>query len=291
MQNHKLFSLTLFVAPALFFYGLFLVAPMIGGIVYSFTNWDGLNPAFRFIGLRNYTEALWTDHNFIHSILFTFKYAAVVLVLQNGLALALALMIESKIKTKSLFRTVFFLPNMLSMIIGSFMWTFIFLKVLPEVAKLAAMPALDQSWLGDPGLAFYSILIVSLWTGTGYMMLIYMAALQGVPQELKEAAIIDGAGKVRVFFHVTLPMIMNAITICLFLTLNSAFKIFDTVYALTGGGPGRATQVMCLNIYDEAFSNNFRFGYADAKAIILFFIVLLITLIQLRIMKKREVEA
>ena len=291
IKSHKYYSLALFVAPALIIYCIFLVIPMLGGIFYSFTDWNGLNPDFNFIGLQNYIEALTDDVNFKNSTVFTFKYAFVVLIIQNVVALLLALLIESKSKSKGMFRTIFFMPNMLSMIIGSFIWTFIFAKVLPEIASKTFLTFLDQSWLGDPHLAFYSILITSLWVGIGYMMIIYMAALQGVPQELQEAAIIDGANRFRVFFHVTLPMIMHAVTICLFLTISSAFKIFDTVYALTGGGPGRETQVMSLDIYEEAFSNNFRFGYADAKAIILFLIVLIITLIQLHIMKKKEVEA
>jgi raffinose/stachyose/melibiose transport system permease protein len=132
---------------------------------------------------------------------------------------------------------------------------------------------------------------VSLWQGIGYMMVIYMAALQGVPKQLKEAAMIDGANAFQRIIHVVLPMIMHAITICSFLTLNGAFKVFDVVYALTQGGPGTSTQVMALNIYEEAFSNNFRFGYANAKAMILFLVVLIITLIQVRILKRKEVEA
>jgi raffinose/stachyose/melibiose transport system permease protein len=132
---------------------------------------------------------------------------------------------------------------------------------------------------------------VSLWQGIGYMMVIYMAALQGVPKQLKEAAMIDGANAYQRIIHVVLPMIMHAITICSFLTLNGAFKVFDVVYALTQGGPGTSTQVMALNIYEEAFSNNFRFGYANAKAMILFLVVLIITLIQVRILKRKEVEA
>ncbi len=153
------------------------------------------------------------------------------------------------------------------------------------------MTFLDQSWIGDPRFSFFSIVIVSLWNGVGYMMIIYLAGLQGVPQSLKEAAVIDGANPFQQFRHITLPMITHAITICFFLTLNGAFKVFEVVFGLTGGGPGRATQVITMNIYEEAFSNNFRYGYASAKSVILFVIVLIITLIQIRITKRNEVEA
>ncbi|MNC42293.1 sn-glycerol-3-phosphate transport system permease protein UgpA [compost metagenome] len=123
------------------------------------------------------------------------------------------------------------------------------------------------------------------------MMIIYLAALQGVPQSLKEAAVIDGASPFQTFRKVTLPMITHAVTICFFLTLNGAFKVFEVVYGLTGGGPGRSTQVITMNIYEEAFSNNFRYGYASAKSVILFIIILLFTFIQIGVMKRKEVEA
>ncbi|MMZ63233.1 Lactose transport system permease protein LacF [compost metagenome] len=183
------------------------------------------------------------------------------------------------------------MPNMISVIISAFMWTFIFSQVLPQLAEKTGLALLDQLWIGDPSVSFYSILIVSLWNGVGYMMIIYLAALQGVPQSIKEAALIDGATPLQSFRHVTMPLISHAVTICFFLTLNGAFKVFEVVYGLTGGGPGRSTQVITMNIYEEAFSNNFRYGYASAKSVILFVIVLIITFIQIGAMKKREVEA
>jgi ABC-type sugar transport systems, permease components len=290
-NKKKLASLFLFTAPALIFYTIFLVIPMIGGIVYSFTDWNGLNLNLSFVGLSNFVEALKEDKDFVNSIWFTFKYSIIIIIIENLGALFLAVIIESKNKGKGFFRTIFFMPNMISMIIGSFIWTFIFTKVLVQIAAQTPFKFLDQSWIGDPNFSFFSIIIVSVWAGTGYLMLIYLAALQGVPPELKEAALIDGATKVQNFFKVTLPMIMHAITICVFLTLNTGFKVFDTVYALTGGGPGKMTQVMTLNIYQEAFSSNFRFGYACAKSMIMFLIILIITLVQLGVMKKKEVEA
>jgi raffinose/stachyose/melibiose transport system permease protein len=284
-------SLILFVLPAFIFYILFLFIPTIGAGVYSFTDWNGLNKTFNFVGFSNYIEAFRDDDAFRHSFIFTLKYTIFIFVIQNIAALGLALLIESRIKSKGFFRTIFFMPNMISLIISSLMFSFIFTNVFPELSKQAIFSVLDQSWIGDPKVSFYSILIVSLWQGIGYMMVIYMAALQGVPKQLKEAAMIDGANAFQRIIHVVLPMIMHAITICSFLTLNGAFKVFDVVYALTQGGPGTSTQVMALNIYEEAFSNNFRFGYANAKAMILFLVVLIITLIQVRILKRKEVEA
>ncbi|MDP9678890.1 raffinose/stachyose/melibiose transport system permease protein [Paenibacillus jamilae] len=287
----KYVMLLAFTAPALIFYAIFLLIPTISGMYYSFTDWNGLNPNYNFIGLGNFVESLKEDPDFLNSLWFTLKYVLVMIVLQNVLALVLAVLIESRTRSKGFFRTIFFMPNMISTIISAFMWTFVFSSVLPQIAEKTAIAFLGQSWLGDPKVSFFSIIIASLWNGVGYMMIIYLAALQGVPQSLKEAAIIDGANAFQTLRSVTLPMITHAITICFFLTLNGAFKVYEVVYGLTGGGPGRSTQVITMNIYEEAFSNNFRYGYASAKSVILFAIVLIFTLIQLRVMKKREVEA
>ncbi|MBB3112820.1 raffinose/stachyose/melibiose transport system permease protein [Paenibacillus phyllosphaerae] len=284
-------SLLAFTAPALILYAIFLLVPTIGGMYYSFTDWNGLNRSYDFIGLGNFVEALTDDPDFVNSLWFTLKYVLFMIVLQNAIALVLAVFIESRKKSKGFFRTIFFMPNMISTIISAFMWTFVFTQVLPQIAEKTSMLFLDQSWIGDPKYSFVSILIVSLWNGVGYMMIIYLAALQGVPQSLKEAAIIDGANAFQTFRSVTMPMITHAITICFFLTLNGAFKVFEVVFGLTGGGPGRSTQVITMNIYEEAFSNNFRYGYASAKSVILFVIILIFTLVQITVMKRKEVEA
>lgn len=287
----RILSLLAFVAPAFVIYALFLLIPTLGGMYYSFTDWNGLNQNYSFIGLENFTEALREDPDFVNSLWFTLKYVLFMVVLQNAFALLLAILIETRTRSKGFFRTIFFMPNMISVIISAFMWTFIFSQVLPQLAEKTGLALLDQLWIGDPSVSFYSILIVSLWNGVGYMMIIYLAALQGVPQSIKEAALIDGATPLQSFRHVTMPLISHAVTICFFLTLNGAFKVFEVVYGLTGGGPGRSTQVITMNIYEEAFSNNFRYGYASAKSVILFVIVLIITFIQIGAMKKREVEA
>lgn len=281
-RNLKLLS---FVLPAFIFYFTFVLVPAIGGFWYSLTDWNLLNRSVNFVGPDNYIEAFSADPYFISSILFTLKFVLYMVILQNGLALILALLIENRDSTKTWFRTIFFMPNMISMIIAGFMWMFIFTKVLPGIDFL------NRTWIGDPRWSFFAILIVSLWAGVGYLMIIYIAAIQSIPRQLIEAAMIDGARNMTLFRYVKLPMILPAVTIGVFLSLNSSFKVFEAVYALTGGGPGRSTQVIALNIFEEAFNMSNRFGYASAKAIILFLIVALITFIQLRIMKNREVQA
>ena len=289
--SKKNISLLAFVAPALILYITFMLIPLLQGFFYGLTNWSGLPTPWKFIGLSNFVEAFKDDQDFVNSIIFTAKYAIVVVILQNVFALGLALLVDSKKKSSGIFRTIFFMPNMISMVIASFVWVFIFSKVSAKIAEVTPFKFLNQSWFGDAKLASIAIVIVTLWVGVGYMMLIYLAALQGVPQELKEAAVIDGANVVQTFFNVILPMIMHAITICLFLTIAGAFKAFDIVFALTGGAPVKSTEVMGINIYQTAFMGNMRFGYSSAKSVILFLIILIVTLVQLNVLKKREVEA
>ena len=289
-MKKKNLILFLFCFPAILLYSTFVLYPALGGFWYSLTDWDGLAPTYdQYVGLSNYKELLG-DQNFINSLLFTSKYVIYMVIFQNLIALVLAIIIESLNKGKTLFRTIFFFPNMISMIIGGFIWMFIFTRVFPYLADTVGIAILGESWIGNPEYSFYSILILSLWGSVGYLMIIYIAALQSIPQNLIEAAKIDGANGIQVIWHIIRPLILNSITIGIFISLSASFKVFDQVYALTGGGPGRQTQVVSLNIFNEAFFMQRRFGYASAKAVVLFLIILIITGIQLMVMKKKEVE-
>lgn len=287
----KILSLLAFCAPALIFYIVFMAYPMICAFFYSLTDWNGIFKEYNMVGLANYVETFTDDPRFIQSLLYTIKYVVVIVIVENALALMLAVIVENLRRTRTLFRAIFFLPNVLSIYIGSLMWSFVFSRVIPQLSEQALFMFLDQPWLSDKNFAFFSIVMVTLWQGVGYVMIIYIAALQGVPGDLLEAAEIDGASPFQKFRSVTLPMLMPAVTICLFLTLNSSFKIFDVVYSLTDGGPGYSSEVISLNIYREGFLGNLRFGYATAKSMILFLIILVLTLIQTTITKRKEVES
>lgn len=282
-------TLLIFAAPALIVYLIFKLYPAISGIYYSMTDWNGLSKTYNFIGLKNFIEMMG-DTYFWSSMWFTLKYVIVMVIVANVVALTLAVAIESRDHAKGFFRTIFCMPNMISMVIGGYMWMFIFTKVLYYIADNWGVTFFDKSWIGDPKYAFIAIIIVAAWGAVGYLMIIYMAALQGVPTELKEAAALDGAGAWTRFWNVTFPLIQHAVTICIFWTLNSGFQVFDVIYSLTGGGPGRATQSAAINIYEEAFQGNIRYGYATAKSTMLFLIVLVITAVQLKLMKNKEQE-
>ncbi|MBN1776816.1 MAG: sugar ABC transporter permease [Clostridiales bacterium] len=281
--------LLLCVLPALSVYLVFKLFPAVSGIYYAMTDWNGINREFGFVGFSNFIE-VFSDRNFWRSVAFTFRYVAVVTLVANAAALLLAVAIESRRRMKGLFRTIYYMPNMISMVIGGYMWMFIFTRVVYYLADDWGMKFLDVSWIGNPSYAFVAIVVVSMWGSVGYLMIIYMAALQGISPQLREAAQLDGAGSFAVFRRIVFPLIRHAITICVFWTLNSAFQVFDVIYVLTGGGPGRATQSVALNIYEEAFTGNVRFGYATTKSTVLFVIVLLVTLVQLRLMRRKEHE-
>lgn len=282
-------GLLLYCLPALIVYVAFKLFPAISGMYYSLTNWNGLKKTYAFVGLSNFLELL-TDRYFWNSMWFTFKYVIVIVIVANVVALTLAVAIESRRRGKGLFRTLFYMPNMISMVIGGYMWMFVFTKVLYYLADNWGWSFLDHSWIGDPKYSFLAIIIVAAWGAVGYLMIIYMAALQGVPANLKEAASIDGANAWQNFWKIVFPLISHAITICVFWSLNSGFQVFDVIYTLTGGGPGRATQSVAINIYEEAFRGNIRYGYATAKSTVLFIVVLIVTAIQLKITGRREQE-
>ena len=287
--SKKNIILLLFCAPALTVYILFKLYPAVTGMFYALTNWNGLKKEYEFIGLLNFVE-IFSDHYFWNSALFTFKYTIAMVIVSNIVALALAVAVESRRRTKALFRTVLYMPNMISLVIGGYMWMFILTKVFYYLADSWGWRFLEHSWIGNPQFSFFAIILVSSWGSVGFLMIIYMAALQGVPMSLKEAAAIDGASSLQIFQKIILPLINHAVTICIFWSLNAGFQVFDVIYTLTGGGPGRATQSVAVNIYEEAFRGNIRYGYATAKSTILFIIVLIITALQLNITGKRDVE-
>ncbi|MBE3575286.1 MAG: sugar ABC transporter permease [Firmicutes bacterium] len=213
---------------------------------------------------------------------FTLFYTFMNVLLSNFFALLLAVILDMKLRTRNLLRSIFFLPNVLSMIIVAFIWSFVFRLIFPA---LTGIPV----WLGSPDLAPWAVVMVSVWQGAGYLMIIYLAGLQTVPTDVLEGAEVDGASPWQRLVHVKLPLLLPAFTICLFYSLANSLKTFDVIYALTGGGPGYATTPVVIDIYNNAFMQN-QFGYATAKAVFLCLIIMVITGTQLWLMKRREVE-
>lgn len=280
----------IFTLPVLICIAVAFYIPFAMTIRYSMTKWNGISKHPKFVGLDNFKQIFMGDANFASSAWFTIKYAVLYIVLVNVLAILLAVVLDMKLKTSSWLRAAFFVPYILSLVIVGFIWKFIFMQGFESLAASTGWGIFEMSWLGEPGLAFISILFVSIWQSIGFYLVIYIAGLQSVPDDLKEAATVDGAGPVRRFFSITLPLLAPSITISVFMALTNSIKVFDVILSLTGGGPGGTTYSIAYDIYRDTFQNNL-YGYGTAKALILFVAVLFVTVIQLTLFKRREVEA
>jgi raffinose/stachyose/melibiose transport system permease protein len=279
----------LFLLPALFFFVNVVVVPFFMGIVYSFSNWSGFSFAgSKFVGFQNYADA-FQDPQFLSSFLLTFQYAVIMVVCVNVIGFFLALLVTQNIKSNTALRGVFFLPNLIGGLILGFIWQFIFSKLFVQLGEKLHMTGVLFNWLTQPSTAFWSLVIVSTWQMAGYVMIIYIAGLQSIPSDLLEAAEIDGAGPMKRLAHITLPLMMPSFTISLFITLSNAFKQYDTNLSLTNGGPYNTTQLIAMNIYQTAFNRN-QYVLAQAKAMVFFLVIMVITLVQVRLTSKREVE-
>lgn len=279
-------SYWLFLMPVLVALLLVVVAPLLLGVYYSFTDWNGIS-ANGFVGFENYT-ALFQDERFLDSLWFTTKFSVVSIVLINVIGLSLALLVTSKLKTNKFMRTIFFMPNLIGGLILGFIWQFIFTKAFDGIGSLFGIESL-QGWLSTSSTGFWGLVILMSWQMSGYIMVIYIAYLEGVSKELIEAAEIDGANAFQRFRHIVFPLVAPAFTVSMFLTLSNTFKLYDQNLSLTGGGPYDSTQMVAMDIFRTAFSR-YDMAYAQAKAIIFFVIVAVIALLQVYVNKKREVE-
>ncbi len=273
----------IFVLPTLICFCLFFVVPFLMGIGLSFTKFTTVTDITSFVGFKNYVKAFTVDNEFLHALEFTSIFTVVSIVTVNVFAFALALMLTKGIKGTNFFRSIFFMPNLIGGIVLGYIWNLLLNGVLLHYFGA------DISFKTEYG--FWGLVILTNWQLIGYMMVIYIAGLQNVPEDLIEAAQIDGASGFRILFRVKIPMVMPSITICTFLTLSSSFKMFDQNLALTAGAPEKTTEMLALNIYRTFYSRNANWhGVAQAKAVIFFIIVALIAFIQLRATGRKEIE-
>jgi raffinose/stachyose/melibiose transport system permease protein len=274
-----------FVLPTMIAFAIGFIVPFLYGIFLSFckfttvTNW-------KWVGIQNYTKIFFVngklDTSFIHSIWYTALFTVVSVLIINVVSFVIAMALTKGIKGTNIFRTVFFLPNLIGGIVLSYIWLMIFNAILQNYR----MTIVSSQWT-----AFWGLIAVVCWQQIGYMMIIYVAGIQNVPGELIEAAKIDGANAWQTLCNVTLPMLMPTITICSFLTLTNGFKLFDQNLALTGGNPGKTSQLLALNIYDTMYGTTGWQGVGQAKAVIFFILVALISVAQNKITTSKEVES
>ena len=287
VKKHKKYFL-IFVLPTLIAFAIGFIYPFFQGIYLSFCKFHTVNDA-KLIGFDNYVKA-FQNEAFIHSFWFTVLFVIVSIVLINLIAFAVAYVLTLGIRGSNIFRTVFFVPNLIGGIILGYIWKLIFDGILHNYGTNLAL----NSTYG-----FWGLVILMCWQQAGYMMIIYIAGFQSVPSDLYEAAKIDGANRRQLLTKVTIPMMAPSITICTFLTLTNSFKLFDQNLALTAGAPGvvtdggvtiKQTEMMALNIYNTFYSNANSRGVGQAEAVIFFVIVVVIALAQLYFTRKREVQ-
>lgn len=269
-----------FTLPTLIAFAIAFFIPFLLGIYLSFTEFTTVTNS-QWIGLNNYIRALGEDRDFINAMLFTGKFALVSVVLINLFAFSLALLLTRKIRGTNLFRTTFFMPNLIGGIVLGYIWLLIINGILINFA-------VDITYSAKFG--FWGLVVLTNWQMVGYMMVIYIAAILAIPTELLEAAQIDGANSWQTLTNITIPLVVPAFTICTFLTVANSFKLFDQNLALTAGAPGKATAMLALDIFNTFYGRNGYEGVGQAKAVMFFLLVGAIVLLQLRLSRSREQE-
>lgn len=264
----------------MFIFVLVVIVPFVIGIGLSFVEWDGLaKHAMTFVGIKNYT-AVFADKRFLTSAVRTTIYTVFSVFFVNAVGLIFALIVTTKLKTANIARTMLFVPYLIGGLILGYIWKSVFSEYFLSIGW--------GNWLTDKTKAMIAMVIVTTWQMAGYVMIVYITGLMAISDDVIEAAMVDGATYMQTFFKVKFPLLMPSITICLFLTLSNCFKVYDVNIALTGTGPNYQSEMFSLNIYNEIFDLS-HFGYGQAKAIIFFLIITVITLVQVSITKKREV--
>ena len=269
----------IFVLPTLIAFSFAFIIPFVMGVYLSFCKFKTITNA-QFVGLDNYIK-IFADKDFVNAFGFTLKFSVVSIVTINVFAFILALALTRKIKGTNLFRTVFFMPNLIGGIILGYIWQQMINAVLLKY---------ETTLVANPTYGFWGLIILMNWQMIGYMMIIYVAGLQNVPTDLIEAAEIDGATSLQTLFKVKIPMVMPSITICLFLTVSNSFKLFDQNLALTAGAPSKKTAMLALDIYNTFYGRSGFEGVGQAKAVLFFIVVAVIALGQLVLTRRKEVE-
>ena len=271
--------LPVFALPTFLAFTIGFIAPFILGIYLSFCKFNTVTDA-KFIGISNYIKAV-QDTIFQHAFIYTSLFAIVSIIVINICAFAIALALTKKLRGTNIFRTFFFMPNLIGGIVLGYIWQLIFNGILAMYNQ--AITA--SEWYG-----FWGLIILVSWQQIGYMMIIYIAGLQSIPEDVMEAAQIDGASSIRRLFSITIPMMMPSITICTFLSVTNGFKLFDQNLSLTTGEPSKMSEMLALNIFNTFYGRTGWEGVGQAKAVIFFIIVVIIGIIQLQVTRSREVQ-
>lgn len=286
-RSHEIKRFVVFALIPLSIFVLVLVIPFSRGLYFSFTDWNGFDLT-KFVGLDNYVASLH-DKAFWDSLLLTIAYVAASLVLVNIVAFGLALLVTIPLRGVNFLRTTFFVPNLIGGVILGLIWQFLFGQAFTSMAASSGIPIFQENWLLDTTTAFWAMVIVTVWQMSGYMMIIYVTALMGIEKDVLEASFIDGASNGQTLYYIKLPLMAQAFTISLFLTIRNAFMAYDLNLALTGGGPYRTTELVSLHVFREAFGYG-NFSAGQSQAVIMFLVIAVAALTQVIISKRMEVQ-
>lgn len=270
-----------FLIPSLILFMFCVIYPFLSGIHLAFTDWNGIAPTYNYVGLDNFIQ-LFSDKQVLEPLKNTLIYGFGVTIANNIIALTLASVLSKKFRGQAFFKTIFFIPLSISVVLASFVWRYIFANLLNEIT--------GQSLLGAKNTVLIGIIIISLWNNLGSNTMIYIAGLAGIPKDYEEAAMIDGAGLLQRFRYITIPMLMPSFSICITLTLTSSLREFGLVLAATGGGPAGSSETFALLIYNYMFKYS-RAGYAQAVSLVFMVVLVAIGLLLNRYFRNREVEA
>lgn len=277
----------IFAAIPMAIFSAVLVYPFAQGFFLTFTDWNGFKYE-KFTGVANYTKS-FKDPVFWSTLGFTLKFVVVSLVAVNVVAFGLALIVTAKLRSSTFLRTFFFVPNLIGGVVLGVIWQFIFNTALISISSRFSLPFFKESWLNGTTSAFWALIIVTVWQSSGYMMIIYITGLITVEQDVIEAARVDGASALRTLLAIKMPLMAQAFTISLFLTLRNGFMAYDVNVALTGGGPYRTTELISMHIFQDAFAFG-NFGTGQSKAVIMFLMVAIAALVQVSVSKRMEVQ-
>jgi raffinose/stachyose/melibiose transport system permease protein len=285
----RLGNLLFFMGPTMLFFALAVLIPFVYGFYLTMLEMKTPSSPGIFTGIDNYATALH-DTRFWTSMWLTVKYVGATVVLVNAVGFALSYLVTAGLRAQNFFRTAYFTPNLIGGLVLGYIWQFVFVQSLPTIGEKLGIEGLRLGWLGDEHLAFWAIVLVTIWQSAGYMMIIFVAGLISIPKDIVEASTIDGAGAWQRLVRMVLPMMVPAFVVTIFLTLKNAFMVYDLNFSLTDGGPFGSTTMVSMHVVQKAFAE-YKYGVGQAEAIVLFVIVALVTGLQVYFSKRMEVEA
>ena len=276
----------LFTVPAVLLYLIFFAFPVVSGLFYSLTDWNGISPTFQFVGLQNYLS-VFQDKLTMSAVGRTFWYTLVMTFLVTALSVLLAVWLNQKLKLQGFWRVTYFFPAVMSSITIGLIFNQIYYHVVPLVGKSLGIALLSKNPLSNRNLAMWAIMLIQIWKETAVPTVLILAALQSISSDLYEAATIDGATGTQCFWNITLPLVKPTVGVAALMSIRSGLMMFDYVKATTNGGPANATTTIAVSIFKHAFTD-MKFAYSSAESILVFIVIMLIALVQIKMVQERD---